>query len=59
MKAVFLWATLIFLVFVVFMAVVFRSESARDILRFARNMLWAYVALVVALAAIHLWREGF
>ncbi|MCE7928041.1 MAG: hypothetical protein HUU14_03250 [Dehalococcoidia bacterium] len=59
MKAVLVWATLLFLLFVVVMAVVFRSEAARDILRFARRMLWAYVALVVVLAAIHLWREGF
>lgn len=59
MKSLLLEASLVFLAAVAVMAVVFRSQAARDILRFARNLLWAYVAMVVLLAALQVWREGF
>jgi hypothetical protein len=58
-KTVLVEASLVFLAAVVVMAVVFRSQAARDILRFARNMLWAYVAMIVLLAALEVWRKGF
>ncbi len=59
MKTVLVEASLLFLGVMVVMAVVFRSRAARDILRFARNMLWAYVAMIVLLAALEVWRNGF
>jgi len=58
-KSVLVEASLVFLAAVVVMAVVFRSRAARDILRFARNMLWAYVAMIVLLAALEVWQKGF
>lgn len=58
MKAVLLQATIAFFVLLVVMAVVFRSQWARDMLRFARNVAWAYIAMVFLLAAVHVWREG-
>ena len=59
MKTVLVEASLVFLAAVVVMAVVFRSKTARDILRFARNVLWAYVAMIVLLAAVEVWQNGF
>lgn len=59
MKTVLVEASLLFLAAVVVMAVVFRSKTARDILLFARNVLWAYVAMIILLAAVEVWQNGF
>ncbi|MEP7215339.1 MAG: hypothetical protein ABI782_03750 [Anaerolineaceae bacterium] len=40
------------------MAVVFRSQSARGLLKFGRNALWIYIAVVFGLALVQLYREG-
>jgi len=58
-KTVLVEASLLFLAAVVVMAVVFRSKTARDILLFARNVLWAYVAMIILLAAVEVWQNGF
>ncbi|MGE5596734.1 MAG: hypothetical protein ACM3S1_11965 [Hyphomicrobiales bacterium] len=39
-------------------AVVFRSQRATNALRFLRNAAWLYIAALVILAGIQLWREG-
>ena len=40
------------------MALVFRSESARNLLKFGRNALWIYIAVVFGLAIVQFYREG-
>lgn len=40
-------------------AVVFRNARARNTLLFARNVGWAYVAVVIGMAVLHVYREGF
>ncbi|MGI8926090.1 MAG: hypothetical protein ACR2HN_05510 [Tepidiformaceae bacterium] len=55
---VLLFATLLFLAALIVLAVVFRSRAARDMLRFGRNLLFAYVAMIVVLGAIEFWRRG-
>ncbi len=59
MKAFLVEASLGFFVLLVVMALVFRSVWARDMLRFLRNVLWAYVVMVVVLAGWHVYSEGF
>jgi hypothetical protein len=38
------------------MALVFRNSRALEMLRFARNMLWLYVALVLLMTAIEIYQ---
>jgi hypothetical protein len=40
-------------------AVVFRNARARNTLIFLRNVGWAYVAVVIGLAVLQVYREGF
>lgn len=42
----------------VVLAVVFRNERARGVLRTLRNAAWIYIALVLALGLWRLWNEG-
>lgn len=58
MKAV-LWLLVLSLAGLFVLAVVFRSQQARDALRFIRNAIWIYIAVVFALALLQVYREGF
>jgi len=49
-------AALVFLAALGVMAFVFRNRWARDMLRFARNMLWLYVGLVLLLTALEIYQ---
>ena len=40
------------------MALVFRSESARNLLKFGRNAIWVYIAVVFGLAIVQFYRDG-
>ena len=42
----------------VVMALVFRNQRARDLLRTLRNVAWVYIALVFALGLSRLWQQG-
>lgn len=42
----------------VVMALVFRNQRARDLLRTLRNVAWVYIALVFALGLYRLWQQG-
>jgi len=56
----FLLLTLIgFVAVTVLMAVVFRNQRARNALIFVRNVGWAYVAVVIGMAVLHVYREGW
>lgn len=59
MRAFVVQAAVLFFVLLAVMAVVFRSAAARDMLRFGRNVAWVYIALIVALAAVRAWQQGF
>jgi hypothetical protein len=48
-----------FFVVTIVAAVVFRSTRAKNTLVFVRNVGWAYVAVVIGLALIHVYNEGF
>lgn len=56
MKAFLVEAAILLIALLAVMALVFRAQWARDTLRFARNMLWVYVALIVLLSAIEAYR---
>ena len=58
MKAALLAAAFVAFCLLVVMAVVFRSKTARDLLRLMRNLAWAWVAIVVVLALIECRRRG-
>lgn len=58
MKAFVAWAVIVGFVLIAVMAVVFRSQSARDLLKFGRNAIWIYIAVVFGLAIVQLYREG-
>ena len=58
MRAFFAWAVIVGFVVLAVMAVVFRSQSARDLLKFGRNALWIYIAVVFGLAIVQFYREG-
>ena len=55
--ALVLFAVVMFAALIV-LAVVFRSGTARDLLRILRNMAYAWVVLVVVLAIFELRRRG-
>ncbi|HMS58235.1 MAG TPA: hypothetical protein PKA49_05215 [Tepidiformaceae bacterium] len=42
----------------VVMALVFRNQRARDLLRTLRNVAWVAIALVFALGLYRLWQQG-
>jgi hypothetical protein len=41
------------------MAVVFRNSRAKETLRFGTRVAWVYIAVVIALAAWRVYRDGF
>lgn len=59
MKTFLLLSLIGFFVVTIVAAVVFRSVRAQNTLRFVRNVGWAYVAVVIGLALIHVYQEGF
>jgi Sec-independent protein translocase protein TatA len=58
MKASLLSLLVISIVALVVMAVVFRNQRARGILRFARNTAWVYVVVIVVLGAWRIYEQG-
>ena len=51
-------AILVLLAALVTLAVVFRSKAAWEIIHFSRRILWLYVVMIVALAALEFQRRG-
>ncbi len=58
MKTFLLESAIAFFAVLAVMALVFRSRRATEMLRFARNVLWVYVAVVVVLALVRAWQDG-
>ena len=58
MKASLLSLVVIAIVTLLVMAVVFRHEGARRVLRFARTTAWVYVAVVAALGIWRIYQQG-
>ncbi len=58
MRAFLAWGVILGFVLLGVVAVAFRSESARNLLKFGRNALWIYIAIVFGLALVQLYREG-
>ena len=59
MRLLILLAVVTFLVVTIVSAVVLRDRRAKDRLRFMARVGWAYVAVVVALAAWRLYSDGW
>lgn len=59
MRAFLAWSALGFFVLLIVLAVVFRSTRARETLRFGTRVAWAYIAVIVALAAWRVYNDGF
>ena len=59
MKAFLLLTLIGFFAVTIVAAVMFRSTRAKNTLRFIRNVGWAYVAVVIGLALLHVYNEGF
>lgn len=59
MKTLLLLAVVTFFVVTIVMAVFFRDRRARGRLRFLRNVGWAYVAIILSLAAWRLFFDGW
>lgn len=59
MKAALFWMLILSFGGLAVLAVVFRSQQARDALRFIRNAMWLYIAAVFVLALLQVYREGF
>ncbi len=59
MKSFLLLCLIGFFAVTLVMAVVFRDQRAKSALVFIRNVGWAYVAVVIGLALVHVYREGF
>lgn len=55
MKSLFVLAIVAFFLITVVAAVFFRNARARDTLKFMRKVAWAYIAVIVILAAYRLW----
>lgn len=58
MRALLAWGVILGFVLLGVVAVAFRSQSARNLLKFGRNALWIYIAVVFGLALVELYREG-
>ena len=58
MKILLLLMVITFFVVTIVMAVFFRDRRARGRLLFLRNVGWAYVAIIVGLAAWRLFSDG-
>ena len=59
MKSFLLLCVVGFVAVTIVMAVAFKNDRAQNMLRFLRNVGWAYVAVVLGLAALQVFREGF
>jgi hypothetical protein len=59
LKSFILLCVIAFVAVTVVMAVAFKNDRARNTLHFLRNVGWAYVAVVIGLAALQVYREGF
>ncbi len=59
MKFLIFLSLIAFFAITVVSAVVFRNARAQNTLRFVRNVAWAYVAAIVILAAVRVYRDGF
>lgn len=59
MRAFLVWAVIAGFLLLAVMAVAFRSQSARDLLKVGRNAIWVYIAVVFGLALVQLYRERF
>jgi len=57
-RALLAWGVILGFVLLGVVAVAFRSQSARNLLKFGRNALWIYIAVVFGLALVELYREG-
>ena len=58
MKSLLAWLVIFGFGGLIVLAVVFRMERARALLRFGRNAMWLYIAAVFGLAAIEVLRNG-
>lgn len=58
MRALLGWSVIIGFVLLGVMALVFRSQSARSLLKFGRNAIWIYIAVVFGMALVQLYRRG-
>lgn len=58
MKLFLVQVTLLTVVAVIIAAVFFRSRRANVILKNLRTIGWAYVIVIVLVAAIRLWQDG-
>ena len=58
MKASLLSLLIVTVVTLVVMAVFFRNQRAREILRFARNTAWVYVVVILVLGAWRIYEQG-
>lgn len=58
MKAALVLVALVVFAALVVLAVVFRSRTARDMLRLLRNLAYAWIILVVILAIFEFRRRG-
>jgi hypothetical protein len=55
MRTLILFAIVTFFAVTAVLAVAFRSRRARDTLRFARNVAYAYIAAIILIAIWRLW----
>ena len=58
MKASLLSLLVVMIVTLVVMAVFFRNQRAREILRFARTTAWVYVVVILVLGAWRIYEQG-
>lgn len=58
MRALLGWSVIIGFALLATMALVFRSQSARNMLKFGRNAIWIYIAVIFGMALVQLYREG-
>lgn len=58
MKLFLVQVTLLTMVAIIIAAVFFRSKRANAVLRNLRTVGWAYVIVIVLLAAFRLWKDG-
>lgn len=58
MRAVLGWSVIIGFALLATMALVFRSQSARNMLKFGRNAIWIYIAVIFGMALVQIYRNG-
>lgn len=52
------WSVIIGFALLATMALVFRSQSARNMLKFGRNAIWIYIAVIFGMALVQIYRNG-